>query len=189
MKTVSMQLSGKCPVSSIFRGILLTVSCLAVPLPLVAAGSVDMTIKFSTRAVSCEVSAPSLVNLGSIPYGSKRYPPVIFGVACPADTKSEIYAQLVSGGRLINGNASGLPDHVATDGVNWPDSLQFKLEKEKNRAITLDGVDRGEGSVSGFCEGKITRTCTLTPETWAGTKVATGVRSPIIIRFTVRYRT
>lgn len=185
-KTVSTQLCEGGPVSNILLRMLLMFSWLVVPLPLVAAESVDTTIKYSIRGVSCEVSAPSLVNLGSIPYGSKIYSPVVFGVTCPSATKSEIYAQVVSGGSLINGNESALPDHVGADGSGG--YLQFSLKKEGWRSITLDGVDLGEGKASGFCEGNITRTCTLTPNTWVGNSVAAGHFASIIIRFTVRYR-
>ncbi|EBQ4932495.1 hypothetical protein NVU42_004290 [Salmonella enterica] len=186
VKTVSTQLCERCPVSNIFLRMLLILSWLVVPLPLVAAGAVDTTIKYSIRGVSCKVNAPSLVNLGSIPYGGKVYPPVAFRVTCPNAIKSEIYAQVVSGGQLINGTSSGLPDHVAA--ADSGSGLQFKLEKENGALVTLDGVDLGEGKASGFCGGNTTRTCTLSPMTWVAHSVAAGHVASIIIRFTVRYR-
>ncbi|EDM9065174.1 hypothetical protein AHU16_22710 [Salmonella enterica subsp. enterica serovar Give] len=186
VKIVSTPLCEGGPVSNILLRMLLTLSCLIFPLPLVAAESVDTIIKYSVRAVSCEVSAPSLVNLGSIPYGSKFYSPVVFGVTCPSATKSEIYAQVVRGGSLLNGNASGLPDHVGADGTGG--RLQLKLMKENREFITLDGVDLGEGRASGFCEGSVTRTCSLTPETWVSVGVPAGHFASIVIRFTIRYR-
>ncbi|EAY0104275.1 hypothetical protein BW450_19820 [Salmonella enterica] len=186
VKTVSTQLCERCPVSNILLKMLLILLWLVVPLPLVAAESVDTTIKYTIRTVSCEVSAPSLVNLGNIPYGSQIHSSVVFGVTCPSATKSEIYAQLVSGGWLLNGNASGLPTHVAVDGSGG--NLQFFLEKKNRELLTLDGVDLGEGKASGFCEGNVTRTCALNPNTWVSNSVAAGHFASIIIRFTIRYR-
>ncbi|WNI88055.1 hypothetical protein [Citrobacter portucalensis] len=146
------------------------------------------TVILNVTAVTppCDVSAPSVVDLGYVPYGGKYHPPITFTVNCQSSIKSEIYGQLVSGG--------GLGSTGTTVWVDGPGELKnavqlsFREQGSSIEKITLDGVDQGEGKASGFCVGDSTRTCKLLPGTWIGESAADGDRT-VLISFTMRYRT
>jgi hypothetical protein len=136
--------------------------------------TIPLVVTFT--APPCEIDVPSVVHLGSIHYGEKRYRPFTLKVNCVPGSKAEIYAQ--TKGALVNGTADTMV-------MSGSDTLaNFWLEENGSR-IKLDGETNTADS--GFCLGTVSRTCTLTPGTQVGSGAQKGERSAVI-KFDIRYK-
>ncbi|QPR27777.1 hypothetical protein I6G97_15410 [Edwardsiella hoshinae] len=138
--------------------------------------SATLPLSASFTAPSCTISVPAVVYLGSIPYGTKIYPPLTITLNCPASAKTEVYAQVI--GPLVYNSI----DTAELTGIDGWAQLFFSLNNVK---IKLNGESNKVDS--GFCLGIGSRTCSLLPVTWVDPRAREGERSAVI-KFNIRYK-
>lgn len=144
-----------------------------------------LSINVTFTQPSCDITVPTLYNLGTLTPGQKTHAPLEITRKCDGDTpvKTALTAA------IVKGSASGSEKVVLQmdSGTDTGATLSLK-EKVSNRLIKLTGPVVGDY----FCSdenavaGATMRTCTLTPETNVSQSGPFGLASATL-RFEVGY--
>ncbi|MGL5842847.1 MAG: hypothetical protein ACRCYK_13800 [Aeromonas hydrophila] len=144
----------------------------------------EATVNFEATFVlpPCTLTGPSTVALGAITVSGvvNRHPSFDLAITCPLARATALYAEarghFVSTKNWVRMDSSARRvDDTSGDGLV---RLKFLMAGGSTVPMTV----MGEGSANGelFCQGDASRTCTLTPWTFAGGDTFLGAMMAVI---------